>query len=1126
MAYDKVYYFDKITNIRHELGEIQTNFNLNLVIDGEKDSAQVDVYSFVREPMQPNTIIQHPNDPLQWYVVKKDQVKRYANEQGFFYTHSLTLNGAIDLLVNRDLIDCGFNANNYTIDTFFKKLLKLSNFEFEYEIEYNKNIDEDKKIDYIKSYENYTLLSAIRDFFNGYNCEVKMVFQTKTQNNNVIIDKAIFKIIPRTGNIDLTPIDISALDDIRENINFDKESFGTTVVSNAQNVVSTLAKTYPQVGGVRAVGDDYASSWQGLHIKLPSPAYKVNYVRMFSHTYVVLEYGNTHVSTRKMYLTGYETAEQALIELEQEINNSNMASDSKEYILGIMHDSEQRKIIRDTILASSRVTLYNNPSYNPHTDQLIQEATTPYFPYLTNDETGSDHAEGYRCLMDKDSRQLLKNPYFSIYWERGSDEIRGLETFNNVDDGMGVYYIINPDSNDTKAEGLVYPLTYINPNSGVRFRFLTLDLDVIYSHYRVYFAFSRISTAFQVNYIPMADIKVKQDNENNTKDIKLYNQNGKLNDSVALSKMIDSYSKEIKNPTITRYMYYTNFSDVPQVGTIVNDGTTKYVVNNISYDVYPNETNNANNVGYYIECEFTLAEYISTKSIMTSPNTNVRDYGIPQKYNIKRRQVYRDYYEFGFVEEQLANNETPYAKLENYLQLGASSTPKDFDHTALIKIDYEEEVSGQTSWYYQLNSTAYTMAKSVYEIIDFNDNNIIGYDIQNTKTGFNMSDLWNDQIAFITTPVSYVDDNGKFVGITLQMVRAETLEDAYLNVGIDYHGVLLSAHCFINDTLYNLVASAERPFISNEYNGSQEYNLTPSDVGYGFVFSLTKNDVGIPSDVIATQITEIIDLELTKNDDVVDSSSYYYSFVPIGNNIGVFVTFYNAYSTLGEGGTLHLFCKFRYNRNVSIADYVIDEPNYEKDAIEVPVFEYSLQLGDTKDVEVGDNILKNNVGMLSFYTCAIVNKNTATPLNASKWFTGLSVSGDTYSDPNENYDCQVEISDSNYVDFALEENNTILRIKVYKSNITSLFYGVEDTQSFSLQSVSEGNVRYTKAELKDKDIVIFRHTIKSIKYDETIVHDNATCEYDTELMYIIHAPQEAQFDDDDLVINVNYYKLK
>ena len=47
MARDIMYYFDKKSPYaRHELGEIQTNFNFGLTIDGSKDSAQVQVFSF------------------------------------------------------------------------------------------------------------------------------------------------------------------------------------------------------------------------------------------------------------------------------------------------------------------------------------------------------------------------------------------------------------------------------------------------------------------------------------------------------------------------------------------------------------------------------------------------------------------------------------------------------------------------------------------------------------------------------------------------------------------------------------------------------------------------------------------------------------------------------------------------------------------------------------------------------------------------------------------------------------------------------------------------------------------------------------------------------------------------
>lgn len=1122
MAYDKIYYFDKINHRRYELGEIQTNFNLNIVIDGDKDSMQIDVHSYSRDALQPNTIIYHANDPLQWFVVKKDNVKRNANEKGFYYIHSITINGAIDLTKNRDLTDCGFNANGYTIDEFFKKLLKLSNFEFDYEIDYGNNVDKDKKVDYIKSYENYTLLTAIRDLFNGYNCDVKLGFQTFRIAGYTTLTKAIFKIIPRTGNIDLTPIDISEFNDIRESINFDKESYGTTVISNAQNVVSTLAKTFPQVGGVRVTGSDYETNINSAYIKLPSPAWKVNWVKASSpsRATMTLQYASGDETIQIVVRSGthyiYEPEKFYEELLNGARNTQGFTQQDKEKII-----EKKDEIIEFCKMFS--VSFYNNPTYNPRLNapvdtnngSFIKEENTPYIPLLGPALIGHQVA-----LVDKESASLVKNQACVIIWERGSDKITNLQGILNNQVLSGL---------DTQLVSQYNRLIFSVANN----RFISIVMNNATSTQPAYptgnpYLFLG-EVVFQVNYIPMSDIKIKQDNENNNNDIQLYNQNGKLNDSVALSKMVDSYSKEITNPTITRYGEYYNLNDIPQIGQIVMDGNNKYVINNISYNLYPCESDDEDEVNYYCECEFTLAEFISTKSIMTSPNTNVRDYGIPQKYNVKRRQVYRDYYEFGFSYETLANQETPYAKLENYLQLSDSATPKDFDHTALIKIDYEQEVSGQTSWYYQLNSTAYTMAKSVYEIIDFDDNNIIGYDIANSTTGFNMSDLWSNQYRAVTTPVSYVDDNGKFVGITLQMTGKEALEQAYSQINTDNNPVMFSAHCFINSEIYNLVAYPLTPKTTQNINRETNFDISENPFGdYFYSFNLNKSDLGIPENAPNYYISINSDKSVQCNGNELDATKYSLSINNIYDDGTMQILFepldYPVVVFGSNTGTLSFSFKINYRDITPLSDYIIDEPNYNKDPIEVPVFEYSLQFGDTKEVEVGDNILKNNVGMLSFYTAVVVDKNTATPLNASKWFEGLSVSGDTYSDPNNVYDCMVEIANPNYVNFALEDDNKKLRIKFFTNNITALFYGIESTDSFSLQSIEKGSTRKPKSQLVDKDIIIYRHTIKSMTYDSS--EEESTCEYDTELMYIIHAPQDAQFDNDDLVLCLNYYKLK
>ena len=109
---------------------------------------------------------------------------------------------------------------------------------------------------------------------------------------------------------------------------------------------------------------------------------------------------------------------------------------------------------------------------------------------------------------------------------------------------------------DLTNEGLANSLTiYSDGTNYVLLRTRT-------SYFETYFSGSghdvNKHVTFIVGYIPMSDIKIKVDNQRTKRDVQLYNQNGKLTDNFALSKMINSYSKEISSDTITKY-YTTIF---------------------------------------------------------------------------------------------------------------------------------------------------------------------------------------------------------------------------------------------------------------------------------------------------------------------------------------------------------------------------------------------------------------------------------------------------------------------------------------------------------------------------------------------------------------------------------------
>ena len=1146
MAQDLMYYFDKKSPYqKHELGEIQTDFNMSLTIDGEKDSMQVQVFGFESNEIKPNTVLYHSATNT-WWIVKRDIVKRNAHEKGYFYTHNLTISGAIDLLSVRDLTDCGFNDNAYTIDQFIKRLFSLSTFEFSLSIDYGNNVDQNKLVDYVKQFENYSLLSALREFLNGYNCDAKLTFTTTTTSGQTYISGSTLNIIPRTGNVDLDQIDISVFDDIRESKTINKESYGTTVISNANNVISTLTKIYPQVGGMRLNGEGYETTPTNAYLKLPSAIFKINWVKMLHP--VRLVYG-TKLNDDGMLRDVATLYPWSNAQLDRQFKKiaKDMADSLRQggtsnpewrtiYNWLLSHKSE----ILDPVIKASTITLQTGWKFNPINASFI--APDGYsFKHISKgqNQTTPTYTNATLLFGDKEQRDSITYQGRCMYYERGSDIIKGFgwlgeygDTWSGVNAGpiTEITTYKDTDLNDSSYDSGTYVNHTFNlggpPN--VYFNLDRLNVDA-HNGYML----NTGNTYFQVSYIPMNDIKIKYDNQNVDIDNQIYNQNGKLNDSVALSKLISSYGKEIESGNITRFMHYTKFSDIPKVGTIVNNNGEKYVINNISYDFYTNEEKTLGQVSYYIECEFSLSKYVSTKSLMVNPNSNIRDYGIPQKFNVKRRQVYRDYYEFTLnssTQDSGANQDTPYVQLDKYLYFGSTSIDVQYDHTAIMKIDYAEPVDNHESWFYQLNTTAHVLEKSIYETIDFGDNNIIGYDMQNTTSGFDMSRVFNTNWRVVSTPISYVDDKGCFKSITLEFLNKENVQDLYEDAIEDgnYSGaVMLSAHPFIGAEFFEGGYS-----VLNVQNESQTIDGTPNqyaeNVGYETHIRIPLTDINyiyhnyrIYYNTVVVNSIGVITWSLSGvsyngtvgSYQIVEENGYYY--LEIVDPSGMWATW-----NLHLGLTIsYSYGAKLYDGAIDLKDYEIKELNYEKDAIEVPVFEYSMQLNDTKSVEIGSDILNGNNELLAIYRIVIKNHDTTSQLNASKYFQELTIIGQTIS--VDDYAYEYDIGSDSGVNMSLESNNTIIRFQFFDSN-ESVFYGDTNQEQFDYQSLTQGT-QIAKSNLIGKDIIIYKSKIKSMNYADS---SNQSVDYDNELMFIIHNPQNADFDGDDLLVNVNYYKLK
>lgn len=834
MAFDKMYYFEKtpsnresygLQRYRYYYGEIQNHFNMSFVIDGTKDSCKVQVNNNISEELDPLTIcwLESTNT---WWIVKSDKVTRYANEIGSYYTHEISLYGAFEILNARDLINCGFNANRYTLLEFFQRLESFMDFEFPIIWNFGNYADEDQIVTYLKTFQNYTPASAIKEMFNGMNLIPKMTFSFGGSGDNIYLTSATITAYSKSGS-NAQPIDISTFDNEEEQSTSDIESFGTRVISNVQNCVSADPIRYPAIGGARLVSDEPIVNANNGFLRLPSNIYQVNSMLIGRDVHIFL--------AKKDSFGVYTTL--------KDFGPTNALNFSRATLLSFLRESfnfltnaEWESFIEnnyeDFYEAFSGVGVYklnNGGSYNK-IDSTWNE------PYLQiNAIPTTEHGNKFEITLNDKAHgtTAIYNEKWAMWWEQGKDKIEnfkwllGEATSFPYGDSVDVYF--------TTQDG--------------EYRFTISDFvtGVDYNH-----------TIFAIEYVPMDDLKIKVDNHKEQNDSNLYNQNGKLVDSVAISKLINSHAVEISSNEITRYKVVRSFSDVPKPSRIVINGNDRYIINNVSVDFYENDDDN-----YFIAYQVTMTKQTACKSTMISANTNIRDYDCPQQNNVPRIQLYRDYIEFGY---QIDNNDTPYLSLSQILNF--TSTTKGFtdNHTCVFCVD--------DTYYYQIGTSKYNLNKQVLEIANFKDNNVIGYEAGKSYEVLQVSTLLNRISSDVNTPISYVDGIGELTSLKLLLVDSVQIEAAY-------------------------------------------------------------------------EASNALDL------------------------IGHFVTIPTEVWTY-------------FNSNENNYDILINEPNYKKDGLEVPVFEYSCQVGDANGIVFGADFLKGRSGTsIKYYYKVVDNVAPITQENAT-----------------------------------------------------------------------------------------------------------------------------------------------
>lgn len=722
-----IYAYDKITHEQVYLGQYDSNYNMGLTLDKSKDSCKIVLFNYVSEELKPNTIVYLP-DSDSWWCVFKDTCDFHQNEhENGLWKHEIELVGAFEILTSRDLTNFGANKDRYTLGQLFERVVKMSDYELPITFDFT-YIDESEKVGYLKSFENYNPSSAFKEICEGINCIPKMRFE---RDNNGKLVNAIITPIPKSG-IGNTPIDIETFNLVDETKTSQKGNYGTRVVSNVRNLVSKDLVRYPSQGSVYLQSDDSLLTFNNAYIKLPQKADYVDRIEIYGSVRIIFDSEGKQATSY-----GNSLSHISMVDLLNRFKNV-VSSSMRTAIENEFDDIV--KFIED----NAKVTLRNNDFIR---SQSFNQAT--HFPDLF------DIKISFGSNLDK--QQYQDDERHFIYWQQGSDRISNFQFYNNIQ--------------SAKGEGLWSLGITIGNYQDYGNGYLTYTLQTGDTLKIAKCMGNGVTDMFSyvVYYRPQVDLKLKVENDREENDSVLFNQNGKLNDPTAICKLINSHADSISSNQISRKAQFYNFFEIPKVGSLVDNHGQLYIINNISIDSMQNDGNE--NIYF---CDISMSKQVACKSIMVSANNNIRDYDTPQQMNLVREQLYRDYYELNYTSEHTE----PKYNNDDLFNFGFKQFGSLTNYISFIKT-YDSELKYK---YYKVETTNLALPKMKVSVLQFIDNNIIGYSkAQTNQFVFNLFNLFTQKDVY-NVPISYVDKYGELTSIEILLLD----ENAY-NGALEYY---------------------------------------------------------------------------------------------------------------------------------------------------------------------------------------------------------------------------------------------------------------------------------------------------------------------------------------------------